>query len=163
MPISGPFLLCLVFAASGVPQERPPGKDTRPAMPPVEITFQLGGPAKPVVLVPVLVNGRGPYQFALDTGAGQTVVSSELAEEVALEKGEKREALGAGGKVTVSLSKVNSIAVGCAGLEDLPVVVTDLSVLRLAIGARLDGILGYNYLSNFKVTIDYSKRKLFLE
>ncbi len=132
-------------------------------MPPVEIEFQLGGPSKPVVLVPVLVNGRGPFQFALDTGAGQTVVSSALAKELALDQGEKKEALGAGGKVSVSLSRVNSIAVESARLEDLPVIITDLSLLRMAVGGKLDGILGYNYLKNFKVTIDYPKGKLFLE
>jgi len=90
-------------------------------------TFQLGGSSKPVVLVPVLVNGKGPYQFALDTGAGQTVVSSELAEELVLGHGEEREALGAGGKVSVFLSKVASIAVESARLEDISVVITDLS------------------------------------
>jgi predicted aspartyl protease len=128
----------------------------------VKIKFQLGGPSKPIVLVPVLVNGKGPYQFALDTGAGQTVVSSELAKEAALEQGEKREALGAGGKVSVSLSKVNSIAVESARLENLPVVITDLAPLRLAIGGKLDGILGYNFLKSFKVTIDYPKEELSL-
>jgi len=130
---------------------------------PVEVRFQLGGPSKPVVLVPVLVNGKGPYQFALDTGAGESVVSSELAKELALDQGEKREALGAGGRVLVSLSKVNSIAVEFAKLEDLPVVITDLSLLQLAVGGKLDGILGYNYIKNFKVTIDYPKAKLCLE
>lgn len=129
----------------------------------VEVKFQLGGPSKPVVLVPVLLNGKGPYQFALDTGAGQTVVSSEVARELALEQGEKKEALGAGGKVSVSLSRVNSIAVESAKVEDLAVVITDVSLLRLAVGGKLDGILGYNYFNNFKVTIDYPKGKLSLE
>jgi predicted aspartyl protease len=129
----------------------------------VKINFQLGGPSKPIVLVPVLVNGQGPYQFALDTGAGQTVVSSELAEEAALDQGEEKEGLGAGGKVSVSLSSVNSIAVESARLENLPVVITDLSTLRLAIGGKLDGILGYNFLKSFKVTIDYPKEELSLE
>jgi predicted aspartyl protease len=125
--------------------------------------FQLGGPSKPVALVPVRVNGRGPYQFALDTGAGQTVVSSELANELGLGQGEKKEALGAGGKVQVSLGKLNSIAVGSARVDQLPVVVTDLSMLRLAVGGKLDGILGYNFLANFKLTVDYPNGTLTLE
>lgn len=162
MRIIVPVLFSLTFVGSGFPQEQPAAKDRgKPTR--VEIKFQLGGPSKPVVLVPVLVNGKGPYQFALDTGAGQTVVSSELAKELALDPGEKKEALGAGGKVSVSLSKVRSIAIESAKLEDVPVVITDLSLLRLAVGGKLDGILGYNYLRNFKVTIDYPKGKLALE
>jgi predicted aspartyl protease len=122
---------------------------------PVEITLKLGGPSKPIVLVPTMVNAKGPYQFALDTGAGQTVVSPELAQDLGLDLGEKKEGLGAGGKVSVSLSKVDSIAVGTAKVGTVPVVVTDLSALRSALGDKLDGILGYNYLKSFKVTIDY--------
>jgi predicted aspartyl protease len=157
-----PVLVSLTFVGSVLSQEKQAGKDKGKPMP-VEIKIQLGGPSKPVVLVPVLVNGKGPYQFALDTGAGQTVVSSELAKELVLDPGEKKEALGAGGKVSVSLSKVNSIAVESAKLEDLPVVIADLSLLRLAVGGKLDGVLGYNYLKKFKVTIDYPKGKLSLE
>ena len=34
------------------------------------------------VLAEVSVNRKGPYQFLLDTGAGMTLVSSEVAEEL---------------------------------------------------------------------------------
>lgn len=155
-------LLHWIFVGGGLSQKTQPVDENGKHMP-IEIEFQLGAPSKPVVLVPALVNGKGPYQFALDSGAGQTVVSSELAKELGLEQGEKKEALGAGGKVAISLSKVSSIAVGSAKLEDLPVVITELGLLRLAIGGKLDGILGYNYFKNFKVTIDYPKGVLRLE
>ncbi len=41
---------------------------------PTEIPLKLGGPAKPIILVPTLVNDKGPYQFALDNRAGLTVI-----------------------------------------------------------------------------------------
>jgi hypothetical protein len=41
------------------PQEKQAGNDKGKPMP-VEIKCQLGRPTKPVVLVPVLVNGKGP-------------------------------------------------------------------------------------------------------
>jgi hypothetical protein len=47
----------------------------------VEVAFRLGAPAKPLVLVEVAVNGSGPYQFAVDTGASTTLVSPALAFE----------------------------------------------------------------------------------
>ena len=35
--------------------------------------------------VPVTINGAGPYQFAIDTGAGRTMISEELAAELQLQ------------------------------------------------------------------------------
>src|SRR5215469_12858534 len=37
------------------------------------------------VVVPVTVNGHGPYDFMLDTGTTVTAVDRELSEELALE------------------------------------------------------------------------------
>lgn len=80
---------------------------------PVETQFRLGSLAKPVVFVPVLIIGKGPYQFALDTGALQTVLSYELADELALDQGKEDVGLGAGGKVSVSASRVGSMCRVC--------------------------------------------------
>ena len=44
------------------------------------VTFRLAGGKQPLILLPVFVDGRGPYSFVLDTGAGPTLVSNELAE-----------------------------------------------------------------------------------
>lgn len=156
------MLLISIFNRRSFAQEKTDRKDQQATMQ-AEISFRLGGPSKPVILIPALINGKGPYQFALDTGAGQTVLSSELADELALKQGEKKEAFGAGGKVSVSMSVVDSIAIENAKVESLSVVITDLSLLRMATGEKLDGILGYNYLRNFRVPIDYPKRLLTLE
>jgi len=53
---------------------------------------------------------------------------------------------------------------GRAGIDDLVVVVADFfSMLSQAVGVRLDGIVGYNFLRNFRVVIDYPGEKLRLE
>ena len=35
-----------------------------------------------IALVPVTINGHGPYTFALDTGASQSLVDSSVAKEL---------------------------------------------------------------------------------
>jgi len=35
-----------------------------------------------IALVPVTINGHGPYTFALDTGASQSLVDSQVAREL---------------------------------------------------------------------------------
>src|SRR5438105_2866151 len=39
-----------------------------------------------IALVPVTINGRGPYTFALDTGASQSLVDSTVAKQLGVEK-----------------------------------------------------------------------------
>src|SRR5207244_11773425 len=38
-----------------------------------------------LIFASVKLNGRGPYDFAIDTGATQTVISEKLAEEIGLQ------------------------------------------------------------------------------
>lgn len=130
---------------------------------PGEVNFRLAAACKPIVLVPTFLNGMGPYEFALDTGASLTVISADLAHSLEIKSGEAKEGMGCGGKVEVAISRVASLAVGSARLENPEVAIADLGVLSQAVGAKLDGIIGYNYLKDFKVTIDYPKGRLRLQ
>jgi predicted aspartyl protease len=128
-----------------------------------KINFRIATPTKPALLVPTLVNGKGPYEFALDTGAATTVLSQDLANSLGLKAGIASEGIGAGGRVGVSITSVDSLAIGEAKQDNLQVAITDLSLLSKAVGTTLAGIIGYNFLKNFKMTIDYSHGILTLE
>jgi predicted aspartyl protease len=138
------------------------GESNRPAR--AELSFKLAQAAKPLVLIPVLVNGAGPYQFAIDTGTSTTIMSPDLAETLGIKSVAAPAMTGGGGQVQASLGTVESLAVGSAKLEKLAVMVAPfVSILSQAAGARLDGIVGYNYLREFTVTIDYPRAILRLE
>jgi predicted aspartyl protease len=124
------------------------------------VGFQLVGGAQPLVLVPASVNGEGPFQFVFDTGAGISLLDPALARRLGVEKGEVKEGRVAGGRVEVSLGRVDALRVGGALVEDLQVALLDLSDLRRATGAEVDGDLGYNFLQHFAVTLDYQAREL---
>src|SRR3954462_14738877 len=85
------------------------------------VKFRLAGGAQPLILLPVRVNGDGPFEFILDTGAGTSLISSELGEKLNLTIISTKEGQSAGGKVSVSLAKVDSLAIGEAKLDDLDV------------------------------------------
>ncbi|MBI1729075.1 aspartyl protease family protein [Candidatus Acetothermia bacterium] len=128
-----------------------------------QIKFRLAHPAKPLILVPTLVNGKGPYQFALDTGASTTVISPELAQNLSIKSTSAAAMTGGGGKVQAAIGRVESLAVGGAKVEDLPVMVADfLVMLSQATGSKLDGIIGYNFLKEFRVTLDYPNERVCL-
>src|SRR6266480_4068095 len=117
--------------------------------------FRLAGGAQPLILLPVRVNDRGPFDFILDTGAGTSLLSSELAKQLETKVIGSKEGQSAGGKVSVSLAKVESLAVGETKLHDVDVGVVDLAQIGKTVGAKIDGDLGYNFLKHFRVTIDY--------
>src|SRR2546421_4641330 len=128
-----------------------------------KVKFRLAGGAQPLILIPVHVNDRGPFDFILDTGAGTSLLASDLAKELELKTIGSKEGQSAGGKVSVSLAKVDSLAVGEMKLPDVDVGIVDLSHIGKTVGAKIDGDLGYNFLKHFRVTIDYRDCEIRLE
>jgi predicted aspartyl protease len=111
---------------------------------------------KEVILLDVTVNGKGPYKFLLDTGAGSTVLSPALAKKLDLKTDKKGDAVGAGGgKADVKVARVQALAVGATSQDNVDVVVMDIADVGSAIGVALDGIIGYTLLKNYRVVIDY--------
>lgn len=127
------------------------------------INFRLAGGAQPLILVPVQINDRGPFEFILDTGAGTSLLSSDLAKQLAVKIIGSKEGQSAGGKVSVSLAKIESISVGGTRIGNLDVGIVDLAQIGRTIGAKIDGDLGYNFLRHFRVTIDYRDSVLRLD
>lgn len=127
------------------------------------VRFRLAGGAQPLILVPVEVNEQGPFDFILDTGAGTSLLSVELAEKLKVKVLGSKQGQSAGGAVTVSLAKVDSFSVGDARLPDVDVGIVDLRHIGATVGARIDGDLGYNVLKSFRVSIDYEKHQLRLD
>jgi len=125
--------------------------------------FRLAGGAQPLILLPVHVNNHGPFEFILDTGAGTSLLSSKLAKQLAVKIIGSKEGQSAGGKVAVSLAKVDSLAVGETKLGDVNVGVVDLTHIGRTVGAKIDGDLGYNFLKYFRVTINYRDCELRLD
>jgi predicted aspartyl protease len=121
----------------------------------VKVKFRLAGGAQPLILLPVQVNGDGPFEFILDTGAGTSLLSCDLPKKLNIKIISTKEGQSAGGKISVSLAKVDSFAVGQAKLEDLDVGIVDLTHIGKTIGTKIDGDVGYNFLKHFRITIDY--------
>jgi predicted aspartyl protease len=129
-----------------------------------EVAFRLASPLKPLVLVQVTVNGRDTQEFALDTGCSTTMISPELAKALEI-AGVPIPPITTGGghQVSASVGNLASLVVGDAGIKNLPVIIADsFSMLNQATGAKFDGIIGYNFLKEFAVTIDYPNGRLSL-
>src|SRR5262245_53617013 len=89
-----------------------------------EVGFRLAGAENPLILVPTHVNGRGPYEFILDTGAGMSLLAPRLAGELGIVSSGAREGRGAGGRVQLAITRVESLAIGEARSGGMPVGIT---------------------------------------
>jgi predicted aspartyl protease len=123
-----------------------------------EVAFTLAGPGGAALIVPVHINGRGPYDFVLDTGATVTCLNEALSNELALERvrGVVGTAAGVSGQGRLQLVNVDSLRIGHAAAHDLHACVVDLQHLEGA-GLDIDGLVGLNVMTNFRITLDFQR------
>jgi len=122
---------------------------------PAPIRFQK---ALNLIFTKLTINGHGPYNFAIDTGATQTVISEKLVAETSLQPITSTVVYGIGGagKVETKLYAVKELAVGDVKIKNIPVgTFNDPLVSQLA-----DGILGTAALSDFTITVNYPASQL---
>lgn len=121
------------------------------------VPFRLLG--RQSVVVPVLVNGEGPFDFVLDTGSSTTMIHRGLAERLALEPADRVALVTTGGSQVVPRSRLQRLGLGSKKVEDLMVLVSDLVGPRRT-SERIRGVLGQNFLSRFNYTLDYERRQI---
>lgn len=110
-----------------------------------------------LVVVPVSLNGRGGYKFLLDTGATNSILSIQVADQLGLPAQRHVTLLTAGGTLPVTVHTVKIMQIGNVQVTDLHIAVADADLFRKL---HVDGILGADYLKQFKVSIDYAHRTL---
>ena len=115
------------------------------------------------LIVPVKINGTGPHNFILDTGSSVVCVCDRLAQDLQLEEGDSHEALGASGTFKINVVKIKSISVGKALRRNLDVAVMELSEISLKMGMTIDGILGYDFLRKYQLSINYLTKEIILK
>lgn len=101
------------------------------------------------------VPGHGTMRFIFDSGAGGTALNSDLVERLKLEHLGQVEARGVGGADVSEVYQLDSLHIGGLSLSELPVYAMDLSPLQAAGTKRIDGIVGYDLLSRFAITVNY--------
>ena len=111
------------------------------------------------VVVPVHINGRGPFRFLLDTGSSHSVMSRSLAGGLALEFIAKTTVTTTTGRETRPVVRLDQTAIGAVRLDGLLVSVADSAQLA-AITPDIEGIIGQDFLFRFNYTLDYRRHRL---
>lgn len=102
--------------------------------------------------VEVLVNGRGPYRFLVDSGADTSVVGLRIARELQLPVGTPVTLHGMTGSAVVGTVQVRELSLGQGTVRDL-----ELPALRdQDVGG--EGMIGIDALVHQRLMMDFEKR-----
>ena len=106
-------------------------------------------------------HGGQELDFILDTGAGSTSIDLNTAKRFGDRIDHGYTVGGAGpGRVAAARVEKDSITLAGSSITQPVVQAVDLSRLPAREGHRIDGILGYDFITRFVVAIDYARREL---
>ena len=114
-----------------------------------------------VVVIEAMLNGKSRAKLVVDTGATYTMISAATAKELDIDPGRSQRTLPfqtANGVIQAPLASLESINVGGVEIRDLIAAIHDI-----APNSQVAGLLGLNFLSNFRMDIDTQKGLLHLE
>jgi hypothetical protein len=136
------FFLVPAFAHADEPK-----KSARPGVVPFRLTDTHH------TLVRVKINGKGPFNFVVDTGCPVFLIAEPIGEKIGLKtvKGwatlDKLELEGG-----LELTKVKARV-------ETPFQIEGMNSMGLA-GVELHGLMGYTVLAKFKMEFDYTKKQM---
>jgi hypothetical protein len=106
------------------------------------------------ILVRAKINGKGPYNFIMDTGAPALFVSTAVCKKLGIEAG--KDGWGIFDKFEVEGGAIVEKAQG--KIAD-PFQLEGMNRMGLA-GAELHGVIGYNILARYRIELDFTRDKM---
>jgi hypothetical protein len=107
------------------------------------------------IVFDVSVNGRPPMGFILDTGADQSAINSTYLEGFGLKTYAATTTTGGGNSADYAYAAGATFTLPGVELRDQHVAALDQTGLERALGVKIGGILGYDFISRFVMDIDY--------
>jgi hypothetical protein len=117
-----------------------------------QVPYRLTKPKH--ILVRAKINGKGPYNFIVDTGAPALFVATAVADKL----GVKPDRTGWG---TFDRFEIEGgvVLTKLKGRVETPFQVEGMNGLGLA-GVELHGMIGYNVLARYRMEIDFTRDKM---
>jgi len=109
------------------------------------------------VMTQVMVNGKGPFRFVIDTGASRSTLAPHLAKSLGLTQSVGRNVMlnGVTGAAEVATVPVDSIEIGALRFEN-----QNLPVIFTSIMGNADGILGVAGFQDQRIDVDFKRDRV---
>lgn len=108
--------------------------------------------------------GEANLRFGLDSGAELNLIDRRVKRKVfdQFEIVKRVRMLGAGqNTIEVVAGSLKDVYIGQQHSDSMRTLITSLSDMNLNFGIRLDGVLGYEFLSTRRTLINYKRKKLY--
>lgn len=120
---------------------------------------------KNLVIIPVYINEKGPFNFILDTGVGPMIISDpRIADSLKIKdlRTIKIAGLGKGDEIEAYVSSSVNARIGKASLDHIPTAILKEDLFRLSsyLGIPVHGLLGYHFFKSFLVELKYSTKRM---
>ena len=120
---------------------------------------------KNLIIIPLHINGKGPYNFILDTGVGPLIITEpSLLDTLGLKnlRTTKIYGLGEGEEIEAFITSELNVKVKEASIQHIPTAILKKDVFNLSsyLGKEIHGIIGYYFFNSFVVKINYSTKRL---
>jgi predicted aspartyl protease len=148
--IAAIILLLLALAPAAIAQS---------AKAPVEIPFEF---VHNQIVVKVKVGGKGPFNMLVDTNTDPSAIDVATARELGLAVGDKGSPVTGGGTEvnTAYITRLPSVELGSLVIKDVAAATINLAKLAERMGGPIHGILGFSFLKDRIIQIDYPNSKL---
>jgi len=126
---------------------------------PVEVPFEF---VHNQIVVTVKIAGKGPYRMLVDTDTDPSAIDLATAKELGLAVDARSYAATGGGTgaQTVQLTRLPSVELGTIFAKDVSAGAIDLKKVSAKLEQPINGVLGYAFLKDRIIQIDYAAAKL---
>lgn len=120
---------------------------------------------KNLIVIPIMINGKGPYNILLDSGVDPLIITDPSLIENFSEEGLRSfqiNGAGEGEKMDVLLAKNVKVDIGKASIDNIPTFVLKKDIFNFSeyLGIKIHGIIGYYFFRDFLVKINYQNTKV---
>ncbi len=123
-------------------------KSSSPTLETIRVPFTSIGNT---VIVDITINGQGPYQILVDTGASITVIEPDLALRLGTRGGRLLNLSGVGGGIQSEQVKLDEISIGGAIQKEFMVAAHAIEATKVL---GVIGLLGQDFLGRYRMELD---------
>lgn len=106
--------------------------------------------------IPVMINGRGPFRFVVDTGADRSVLAEDVAVALGLVRGNEVTVQGVVRSLGTRVVPVAMMSFGTVVRQNLSLPLLPRAYMEA------DGYLGLDAIDGLRVTLDFESRALMI-
>jgi predicted aspartyl protease len=143
---------CLLTPAILTPAQSPAYRFTA-GQSSVRVPIEL---ANDLIVLKARVNGSRPLHFIFDTGASISVIDPQTAKALGLRTKGKLKLAATGGSVQSGLVGPVSLSLSGVTVFKQTLATIELDDFAPLFGYKVDGIIGYDFINNFVVEIDFA-------